>query len=118
MRPFIKSGGNAIPKPQEVTVDDVLNSKLYSFIFKICKWSGFNIDKIFKNIPYIKHFKNDNDLYNLFKLTIDERNLINNIMKNEVDIKDIKTKSLSPPKKSKSIRRKSIGGIRNIYKNT
>ena len=27
MRPFIKSGGNAIPKPQEVTLDDVLTSK-------------------------------------------------------------------------------------------
>ena len=35
-----------------------------------------------------------------------------------LDIKDLKTKSLSSPKKSKSIRRNSIGGFRNIFKNT
>ena len=95
---------------------DVLNSNLYIFIFTICKWSGFNSELIFKNIPYIKQFKNDNDLYNLFKLSIDERNLINKIIKNDIFKDDLKTKSLSSPKKSKPIRRKSIGGFRSFKK--
>ena len=35
---------------------NTLNSKLYQFICKICKWSGFNTLSIFKNIPYIDNF--------------------------------------------------------------
>ena len=55
---------------------DILSSKLYKFIFKICKWSGFNIDTVFKNIPYIEKFNNDDELYDYFKLTRKEINLI------------------------------------------
>jgi len=56
---------------------DVLNSRLYRFIFKICKWSGFNSLLIFKNIPYIDNFTSDEDIYRLFKLTEGEKKLIN-----------------------------------------
>jgi hypothetical protein len=67
---------------------DVLNSKLYKFIFKICKWSGFNTLSVFKNIPYIEDNKSssgssgssDDKLYQLFKLTKDERSFINKIV--------------------------------------
>lgn len=55
---------------------DVLNSKLYRLIFKICKWCGFHTKSSFKNIPYITYFKNDEDIYNKFNLTDDEINLI------------------------------------------
>jgi adenine-specific DNA-methyltransferase len=55
---------------------DVLNSKLYKFICKICKWSGFNSLSIFKNLPYIEKFNNDKELYDYFKLTRKEINLI------------------------------------------
>ena len=58
---------------------NVLNSKLYNFIFTICKWSGFNIELIFKNIPYIEKYKDDITLYKLFKLTKDEIKLIEDI---------------------------------------
>tara|TARA_Y100000385_G_scaffold108930_1_gene113072 strand:- start:63 stop:431 length:369 start_codon:yes stop_codon:yes gene_type:complete len=66
---------------------DVLNSKLYRFIFSICKWSGFNSHLIFKNIPYIDNFTSDKDIYRLFKLTKQEIELIEN---NTKDFKEIK----------------------------
>ena len=58
---------------------NLLNSKLYNFIFTICKWSGFNNKLIFKNIPYIEKFKDDITVYKLFKLTKDEIKLIEDI---------------------------------------
>lgn len=54
----------------------ILNSKLYKFVFTICKWSGFNIEKIYHNIPFIKEKQNDDELYKLFKLTEEEINII------------------------------------------
>ena len=59
---------------------NILNSKLYKFIFKICKWSGFNILSIFKDIPFITENKTDEELYKIFKLTKDEIKLINEII--------------------------------------
>lgn len=53
---------------------DVINSKIYSFVFKICKWSGFNIELIFHNIPYInEEFIDDKQIYGLFDLSEDEQ---------------------------------------------
>ena len=66
---------------------NTLNSKLYQFICKICKWSGFNSLSIFKNIPYIDNFTSDKDIYRLFKLTKQEIELIEN---NTKDFKEIK----------------------------
>jgi hypothetical protein len=55
---------------------DVLNSKLYTFIFTICKWSGFNIEKMYHNIPFIDTSKTDEQLYNIFNLTEEEIQII------------------------------------------
>jgi len=54
----------------------ILNSKLYKFVFAICKWSGFNIEKIYHNIPFITENKSDNELYNTFNLTKEEIEMI------------------------------------------
>jgi len=55
---------------------NVLNSKLYKFVFAICKWSGFNIEKIYHNIPFITENKTDNELYKIFNLTEEEIKII------------------------------------------
>ena len=59
---------------------DILNSKLYKFVFAICKWSGFNIEKIYHNIPFIAENKNDNQIYKIFDLTEKEIKIIENSM--------------------------------------
>ena len=61
---------------ENINYINVLNSRLYKFIFKICKWSGFNIEKIYKNIPFINDFINNENLYMLFNLNKKEINLI------------------------------------------
>ena len=55
---------------------NILNSKLYKFVFSICKWSGFNIEKIYHNIPYIDVNKTDEELYEIFNLTEEDIKLI------------------------------------------
>jgi hypothetical protein len=52
---------------------DVLNSKIYRLIFEISKWSGFNIEKVYHNIPYIEYEK---DIYRLLNITRDELEFI------------------------------------------
>jgi len=73
----------------------ILNSNLYKFIFKLCKWSGFNTKFIYKNIPYINHFISNENLNMLFKLNKKEINLINEIIGSNDKYKSpIKVKSL------------------------
>ena len=55
---------------------NILNSKLYKFVFAICKWSGFNIEKIYHNIPFITENKSDNEIYKTFNLTEEEIKII------------------------------------------
>ena len=55
---------------------NILNSKLYKFVFRICKWSGFNIEKIYHNIPFITENKSDSELYKIFNLTEREIKII------------------------------------------
>ena len=55
---------------------NTLNSNLYSFVFNICKWSGFNIEKTYHNIPFIGFISNE-DMYNRFLLTTEEILIIN-----------------------------------------
>lgn len=55
---------------------NILNSKLYKFVFAICKWSGFNIEKIYHNIPFITENKSDNEIYKIFNLTKEEIKII------------------------------------------
>jgi len=57
----------------------ILNSKLYMFIFKICKWSGFNIDKVYQNLPYIELCFTDTELYEYFGLTSEEISLVEKV---------------------------------------
>jgi hypothetical protein len=52
---------------------EVLNSKVYKMIFEVSKWSGFNIDKIYHNIPYIEY---DKDISRLLNITKDELEFI------------------------------------------
>ena len=47
----------------------ILNSNLFKFVFDICKWSGFNILSMFKNIPYIEKYTTNENIYKIFKLT-------------------------------------------------
>ena len=57
---------------------NILNTKLYKFVFTICKWSGFNIEKLYHNIPFISINKSDDELYKIFDLVEDEIKLIEN----------------------------------------
>ena len=59
---------------------NILNSKLYKSVFTICKWSGFNIEKIYHNIPFISENKSDNELYKIFNLTKEEIKIIESLI--------------------------------------
>ena len=54
----------------------ILKSKLYMFVFKICKWSGFNIERVFHSIPFIAEVTSDAEIYKLFQLTTEEVDMI------------------------------------------
>ena len=58
---------------------NILNSRLYQFVFKICKWSGFNIKNIYLDIPYVSELKTDDELYEIFKLTKSEIDFVESI---------------------------------------
>ena len=56
-----------------------LNLKLFRYIFKTARWSGFGNDKVFYALPKLPGKKmNDTELYNHFKLSNEEINLIIN----------------------------------------
>jgi adenine-specific DNA-methyltransferase len=63
-------------------IEFLLNSKAYQFIFSICKWSGFNIQKVFYNIPYydLASFT-DEEIYKCLKLTKKEIKLIEEVVR-------------------------------------
>lgn len=81
LKPHYDKGNYGITQSQlyYLTNDEkyvnILKSDLYTFIFKISKWAGFNIKQVFENIPYIKYRKNIN-LYKKFKLNNNEIKLI------------------------------------------
>ena len=52
-----------------------LNSRIYRFVFSVCKWSGFNIEKMFHNIPFLV-VKGDEELYRIFNLTEEEISIV------------------------------------------
>ena len=58
---------------------NILNSKLFNFIFQICKSSGYHNPEIFKNIHFIQDNKTDKELYKIFKLTKDEIKIFSNV---------------------------------------
>jgi hypothetical protein len=55
---------------------NIINSKLYKFVFAICKWSGFNIEKIYHDIPFLVENKSDTEIYKIFNLTEEEIKII------------------------------------------
>ena len=61
---------------------NILNSKLYKFVFTICKWSGFNIEKLYHNIPFITERCTDDELYIRFNLSAEEIAVVNRTSKN------------------------------------
>ena len=81
LKPYYDNGEYGITQSQlyYLTNDEkyvnILKSDLYTFIFKISKWAGFNIKQVFENIPYIKFRKNIN-LYKKFNLNNNEILLI------------------------------------------
>lgn len=81
LKPYYDCGKYGITQSQlyYLTNDEkyvnILKSDVYTFMFKISKWAGFNIKQVFENIPYIKYRKNTN-LYKKFKLTNNEIELI------------------------------------------
>ena len=56
-----------------------LKNKLFTYIFKTARWSGFGNDKVFYALPKLPNKKmNDDELYDFFKLNDNDRNYINN----------------------------------------
>jgi len=56
-----------------------LNSKLFKYIFKTAKWSGFGNEIVFKNLPLLPNrVMNDNEIYDYFNLPLNLREYVNN----------------------------------------
>ena len=57
-----------------------LKSKLFFYIFKTAKWSGFGNEIVFSNIPVLLNKKmSDDELYSFFKLSEGEISYINHV---------------------------------------
>ncbi len=60
----------------------LLESKLYTFYININKWSGFHHLSVLQDIPYIKIDNlNDKQIYEFFKLTEEEIDFVESIIK-------------------------------------
>ncbi len=57
-----------------ISLSRFLNSKLFKYIFKTAKWSGFGNERVFTSLPKINHqqLKDDEDVYNYFGLDAEE----------------------------------------------
>lgn len=75
---------------QGYNLERILNSKLFSYIFKTAKWSGFGNERVFVNLPYIDYNKSytDEEIYNIFNLSNEEIHYIENQDKNNL-VKDL-----------------------------
>jgi hypothetical protein len=63
-----------------INLNSVLNSPLFTYIFKTAKWSGFGNEKVFNAIPKLPNKKyTDIELYTYFNLTNEEIQYITNI---------------------------------------
>jgi hypothetical protein len=64
-----------------INLKNNLNSKLFKYIFKTAKWSGFGNEIVFKSLPKLPNiYMNDNEIFNYFNITENERNYINTIL--------------------------------------
>jgi site-specific DNA-methyltransferase (adenine-specific) len=69
------------------TVDSaysVINSKLFHFIMACNKWSGFNNKEVIRNfaLPPLDHVYSDDEVYNYFGLTDDEKKFVDDFNAN------------------------------------
>lgn len=82
LKPIYDDGNMGFTQAQLYLLTDkkeyinILNSKIYRFVFAICKWSGFNIEKIYNDIPFISENISDNEIYKIFNLTKEEIKII------------------------------------------
>ena len=54
-------------------LDHNLNSKLFKYILKTAKWSGFGNEKVFASLPKLPNKKmTDHEMYTYFNLTEQE----------------------------------------------
>jgi hypothetical protein len=68
----------------------LLNSKLYRFYIEVNKWSGFHNKEVLKDLPNIINEMskiNDETIYNYFKLSKDEINIIEEEINKNITIK-------------------------------
>jgi hypothetical protein len=64
-----------------INLQNNLNSKLFKYIFKTAKWSGFGNEIVFKSLPKLPNvYMSDNEVFNYFNITENERNYINTIL--------------------------------------
>lgn len=66
---------------QGKNLESVLRSKLFTYVLKTAKWSGFGNEKVFLNLPTVDLTKayTDNDLYKIFNISNEEIEYIENI---------------------------------------
>jgi hypothetical protein len=90
-------------------LEKFLNSKLMKYIFTTAKWSGFGNELVFSNIPKIDLSIDytDEDYFDLFGLSADEKSYINNFSSK-------KTKK-SSNKKSETKSDKRIKSLGEVY---
>lgn len=60
---------------------DVLNSNLYRFVFKLCRWSGFQSISTYVDIPYITELVSNEHIYSIFNLTESEIELVEEVLR-------------------------------------
>ena len=58
-----------------------LNTKLFKYILKTAKWSGFGNDKVFYNLPKLPNLKlTDDEMFSLFSISPSEQLNIENTL--------------------------------------
>jgi hypothetical protein len=67
-----------------INLAHILNLKLFKYIFKTAKWSGFGNEKVFSMLPNIPLHQqwSDNQLYEYFNITPEEQTYIQNLLSN------------------------------------
>jgi len=74
-----------------------LKQKLFTYLFKTAKWSGFGNEKVFSMLPVLPNHKcTDNELYTYFDITTEEITYINDylsrtLVKSTVNIPTVQT---------------------------
>jgi len=60
-------------------LNNILNTRLFKYILKTAKWSGFGTDRVFYALPKLENKKyTDTELYSQFNLNVEELEYINN----------------------------------------